>query len=181
METYRIHDQSSVYFVTYSIVEWLPVSVTDKACLIVADSLTQCHREKGLRINAFVIMPTHMHMIVFDEQFDNERLKKSLDSFRRFTGRQLAEYCSENMPMAFRDALVHSAGHDRERQFWQDSRHPEGLHTQKFWSQKWDYLHANPVRKGLVSYSADWRFSSGAFYDDEREYCGEVPITQIDW
>jgi len=64
LERYRITPETAVYFVTYSIVEWLPIFVTEAAFKIIADSLTFCHRNKHLRINAFVIMPTHLHMIV---------------------------------------------------------------------------------------------------------------------
>ncbi len=62
MERYRIQPDAAVYFVTYSIVEWLPIFVTEATFKIVTDSLTYCHRHKHLRINALVIMPTHMHM-----------------------------------------------------------------------------------------------------------------------
>src|SRR3954462_2717305 len=86
MERYRIYPEAAVYFVTYSIVEWLPVFVTEAAFRIVAESLTFCHHNKHLRINAFVIMPTHMHMIVFDGDFANERLISTLADFRKFTG-----------------------------------------------------------------------------------------------
>ncbi len=59
METYRIHDDASVYFVTYSVVSWLPVFVSERACQVVTDRLAFCHTHKGLRVNACVIMPTH--------------------------------------------------------------------------------------------------------------------------
>ena len=74
MERYRIHPEAAIYYVTYSVVEWLPVFVTEATFRIVTDSLTFCHKQKHLRINAFVIMPTHMHMIVFDADFDTKRL-----------------------------------------------------------------------------------------------------------
>ena len=38
MECYRIHP-AAVYFVTDSVVDWLPVFVSDAACRIVTDSL----------------------------------------------------------------------------------------------------------------------------------------------
>jgi len=67
MENYRIHADSSVYFITYTVVEWLPVFVSGAANSIVTDSFRHCHEKKGLRINAYVIMPTHLHAIVFEK------------------------------------------------------------------------------------------------------------------
>ena len=70
-ERYRLTNDAYVYFVTYSIVQWLPVFITEAACKIVTESLSFCHQQKELRTNAFVIMPTHIHAIVFDSDFDN--------------------------------------------------------------------------------------------------------------
>jgi len=76
-ERYRIADDAYVYFVTYSVVEWLPVFVSDEPCQIVTGSLNFCIEKKGLRVSGYVIMPTHMHAIVFDRSFDNESLESS--------------------------------------------------------------------------------------------------------
>ena len=180
-ERYRITDDAHVYFVTYSIVDWLPVFISEAACKIVTDSLKFCHQKKNLRINAFVIMPTHMHAIVFDADFNNEQLQQSLTDFRKFTGRSLSDFCAGHMPKCFHETLRASSTADRERRFWQPSRHPEGLQMEKFWRQKLDYLHENPVRKGLVTRAAYWRYSSAAYYiSDGVEPC-DVTISAIDW
>jgi REP element-mobilizing transposase RayT len=87
MERYRIRPEAAVYYFTYSVVEWLPVFMTAATFGIVTQSLTCCHQQKHLRINAFVVMPTHLHMIVFDASFGNERLIRALTDCRKFTGR----------------------------------------------------------------------------------------------
>jgi putative transposase len=180
-ERYRIHDEAHVYFVTYAIVEWLPVFVTAEAFRINTDSLNFCHKTKQLCTNAFVVMPTHMHAIVFDAAFDNERLQQSLADFRKFTGRSLSDYCGSHMPKCFSETLRASAATDRERRFWQPTRHPESVHSEKFWRQKLDYLHENPCREGLVARAAHWRFSSAAYYvTDGAEMC-DVRISAVDW
>ena len=88
MERYRFHSDGAVFFTTFAVVQWLPVFVSEDACKIVVDSLNFCHRSKGLRTNAYVIMPTHMHAIFFDAAFDAKRLEKTLVDLRKFTGRQ---------------------------------------------------------------------------------------------
>jgi hypothetical protein len=69
MERYRFHSDGALFCVTFSVVDWLPIFVSDAAYKIVAESLSLifCHRQKGLRINAYVIMPTHLHAILFHE------------------------------------------------------------------------------------------------------------------
>ena len=181
MERYRIHREAAVYFVTYSVVDWLPVFVSEAACRIITDSLNYCHENKGLCINAYVIMPTHMHAIVFDKDYQSDRLVQSLADFRKFTGRSLCDFCGNHAPKCFSDTLRASATADRERRFWQPSRHPETIETERFWQQKLDYLHLNPCRKGLVLQARYWRFSSAAYYvSDGRESC-DVRISALDW
>jgi putative transposase len=181
MERYRIRQDAAVYFVTYSIVEWLPVFVSEAACRIVTDSLNFCHQRKGLCTNAFVIMPTHMHAIVFDHEFDCQRLVRTLADFRKSTGRSLSDFCGSHLPSCFHQTLRSAATADRERRFWQPSRHPEAIETERFWRQKLDYLHDNPRRKGLVSRAQDWRFSSAAHYDSDGQRASDVTIVALDW
>jgi REP element-mobilizing transposase RayT len=181
MERYRIQPDAAVYYVTYSVVEWLPIFITEATFRIVTESLTFCHQQKHLRINAFVIMPTHMHMIVFDASFDNERLIRALTDFRKFTGRQLSDHCSHRLPPCFAETLREQATADRERRFWQPSRHPEAIQSEPFWQQKLDYLHDNPRRKGLVRSPQDWRWSSARWYFSDRKAETDVPLTPILW
>jgi REP element-mobilizing transposase RayT len=181
MERYRIHAEAAVYFLTYSIVDWLPVFVSEASCKIVTDSLTFCHRDKHLRVNAFVIMPTHMHLIAFDADLDSERLSRSLAEFRKYTGRQLSDYCLGHGPNCISETLREHATADRQRRFWQPSRHPEAIQEERFWQQKLDYLHDNPCRKGMVRSPDYWRFSSAAWYMSDGAQLVDVPLTPIEW
>jgi hypothetical protein len=181
MENYRIRADGAVYFVTYSVVDWLPVFVSEAACRIVTDSLMFCHQNKGLRINACVIMPTHLHAILFHETFGTDPLRAALTDFRKFTGRQLSDLCARSSPACFVETLREASGEDRQRRFWQPTRHPEVVETEPFWRQKLDYLHDNPRRKGLVRRAEHWRFSSAAYYlSDGREAC-DFLVTRIAW
>ena len=181
MERYRIRPDAAVYFVTFSIVDWLPVFVSQLACQIITESLNFCHQRKGLRTNAFVIMPTHIHAIVFHVEYNPSSLEDALTDFRKFTGRSLCDYCQTHGPRCFPETLRSMATADRERRFWQPSRHPEAILGETFWRQKVDYLHENPCRKGLVLKADHWRYSSAAYYlSDGRAEC-DVKITAIDW
>ena len=94
MERYRIVEGVGLYYVTFSVVEWLPVFIDETACKIITDSLNFCIQKKHLGVNAYVIMPTHLHAILFDVEFNPERLKHTLDDMRKFTGRQLLDHAA---------------------------------------------------------------------------------------
>ena len=181
MERYRIYSDGGVYFVTFTVVDWLPVFVSETACRIIAESLNFCHQDKGLRVNAYVIMPTHLHAIVFRETHDPDRLKATLTDFRKFTGRRLVDYCIQVMPSCYHRVLVESAGSDRNHRFWQPTLHPEQIETERFWSQKRDYLHENPCRKGLVTRAEHWRFSSASHWITDGRADNDVLLSPIHW
>ena len=181
MEHYRIFEGVGVYFVTFTVVEWLPVFTEELACKIITETLNFCIQNKHLRVNAYVIMPNHMHAVAFDQDFDSGRLKHTLDDFRKFTGRRLADYCDEQRSPAFGEAFRRAAGKDRQRRFWQPTQHPEGVISERFWQQKVNYIHENPVQKGLVALPEDWRFSSARFWAHEDTNDSDVKICGIGW
>ena len=180
-ENYRIVEDAHVYFVTFSIVEWLPVFVSEAACQIVTDSLNFCRSNKSLCTSAFVIMPTHLHAIVHDQAYNNERMARAMTDFRKFTGRAIADHCAEHMPACFNETLRQCSPSDRQRRCWQPSRHPVAIENEFFWNQKANYLHDNPRRKGLVHRGREWRFSSAAFYESDGQADCDVEISPLDW
>jgi len=163
------------------VVEWLPVFVSEAACQMLTESLNFCHEHKGLRVNAYVIMPTHFHGIVFLRRFDPEALKAKLTDFRKFTGSRLIKYCANQMPRCFDEVFVASSGGDRQRRFWQATVHPERIETEAFYCQKLNYLHDNPRRKGLVTRPEHWRFSSASYWLSEGKQANDVNLSPVEW
>jgi REP element-mobilizing transposase RayT len=181
MERYRIGVDGAVYFITMSVVDWLPVFVSGAACKVLTDSLNCCHERNGLRVNAYVIMPTHFHGIVFGREFNPESLKAALTDLRKFTGRTLTDYCAHHMPPCYDEVFARAAGEDRHHRFWQPTLHPETIQTEEFWTQKLDYLHDNPCRKGLVARAEYWRFSSASHWRADGPTANDVFLSAIDW
>lgn len=177
MSQYCFVEGVYVYFVTFTVVDWLPIFVSPEPIQIIVDSLKFCIAQKGLRIHSYVIMPNHIHLIVFDARFDNEHLLQTLINFRKFTGHQLAQFADENLPASISGILQDHTGKDRQRQVWQTGWHAEGLTSEAFLKQKMEYIHLNPVRKGLVRAPEDWRCSSAGYWLCGEE--GEIPVVEI--
>ena len=159
MDRYKIIDNVGVYFITFTVVDWLPVFVDESPNSILIDSLKYCIDNKGLRVNAYVIMPNHLHAVVFNTEFDSTALHQALTDFRKFTGQALTGYVNTR--------------------FWQSGWHAEGIESERFLEQKVNYIHDNPCRKGLVRLPQDWRYSSAAFWMDGESV--DLPIASLDW
>lgn len=174
MERYQIHEGIALYYLTFTVVHWLPIFIAKEPCRIITDSLNHCHEHKYLRINAFVIMPTHLHLILFDAEFDNQRLQRTVHDMRKFCGQQLLKNCDVKAPKVFGQLFAGTQRQDRSRQFWQPSRHPVGIWSESVWRSKFNYLHDNPCRKGLVREAHEWRFSSAGYWSGQVSRCDVV-------
>jgi hypothetical protein len=179
MERYRIVTGVGLYYVTFTVVEWLPVFIEETVCKIVLDSFNFCINNKFLGVNSYVVMPTHLHAIMFDVEFNSERLKHTLDDMRKFTGRQLLDYANRHLPKSFTEEFHKYAGKDRQRRFWQPTQHPIGIFSEGLWKQKMDYLHQNPCRKGFVRNPEDWRFSSARYWLTGEK--ADVQLSDVGW
>ncbi len=134
-------------------------------------------QQEALKINAYVIMPNHIHMIVFDQSLDNQRLKQTLTDFRKFTGHKLADHIDNQLPDKI-SAVIHQENlNDRRRQVWQPGWHAEGIVNEVFWEQKVNYIHMNPVKKGYVKLPEHWLHSSSGFWINGEE--GDLPVTDL--
>ncbi len=169
MDSYTFIDDVYVYFVTFTITDWLPIFINPEPINIINQSLLYCINNKNLRIHAYVIMPNHIHLILYDACCDNDHLGKALTAFRKFTGNKLANFIDNTLADTFSLFIRSKALNDRIRQVWRPGWHVEGLAYEAFLFQKMNYIHENPVRKGFVKLPEHWIHSSADYWINEGE------------
>jgi len=166
--SYRVFtDQHYAYFVTWTIVEWLHLFDKEPYRRIVLDALHYLQTDKRTQLNAYVVMPSHIHAILWPEIEIN--LSDVTRDFKRFTSRQISKEANrqnaEDIIDAFKNARVENRAQDVSTyQVWQEGSHPEAIFTEIFALQKMDYIHMNPVRAGLVETATEWPYSSARAY-----------------
>lgn len=162
---YRVfNEERYAYFITSTIVEWLPVFVSQPYFDIVIESLNFIRAHKGVQVNVFVIMPTHLHLVVYPDA--NVKLTDVMRDFKRFTSRAISTQLEQDeQPTILRGFAKQAPDRAKaEYRVWQEGFHPEAIYTPSFAQQKIEYLHNNPVRKGLVDAPEQWRYSSARNY-----------------
>jgi REP element-mobilizing transposase RayT len=168
---YRIQDQKELYFVTFTAINWIDVFIRDIYRQLFIDSVKFCQREKGLQVGAWVIMTSHVHMIL-GTKGDN-KLEDIIRDMKSFTSRHLRleieqsnyESRKEWMMWMFKKAgLANSNNNDF--QFWIQDSHPVQLSSAKMLLQRLNYIHNNPVEAGFVCEPQHWKYSSA------HDYCG---------
>jgi putative transposase len=172
---YRIIQNEEPYFLTCTIVNWIPLFANAAIVQIVLDSLDYLQKSGRIRVFAYVIMENHLHLIASAGD-----LSKELGDFKSFTARTIVDYLQEkHSDRLLRELKLHKVPHkvDRTYQVWQEGSHPEIIQSVEMLRQKMEYIHLNPVRRGYVDDPGDWRYSSA------RNYAGRDGVLDIctDW
>ena len=160
MKRYKIYPETtSFYFCTDTIVEWQCIFKEDKYFQVIIDSFNYCRKEKGLLLLGYVIMPNHIHYIVSSK--DGYDLAGIIRDFKRYTSTQLTNLLVEDNEKLL-IYIFRKAGKRQKTKIkiWQDDYHPLAITSEKWFKEKMEYMHYNPVRKGFVVNPEDWKYSS---------------------
>ena len=113
-------------------------------------------------------MLNHIHLI--SSSRENILLSDVMRDFKRHTSTTIAKML-ENDDDRFLLYIFRKAEGKKGSNYkvWQDEYHPEAIYSEKWFHQKLNYLHENPVRKGFVLNPEDWKFSSARnwYLDDD--------------
>lgn len=160
---YQIQDQSGIYFITNTVVDWVDVFTRKIYRDIVVDSLNYCCTTKSLEVFGYVIMSNHLHMIVRSK---TGKLSDTLRDFKRFTATKIIEIIQRE-PESRREWMLHRFSWNGDRnirnadnQLWIQDNRPELIYSHDFFLQKLNYIHENPVRAGIVDKAEEYLYSS---------------------
>jgi REP element-mobilizing transposase RayT len=156
---YRISDQQQLYFITATINRWVDVFTRPLYVDILLDSLRFSQANKGLQIYGWVVMSNHFHAIVSCSEPYN--LSYTLRDIKKFTASRIVQAITKNVQESRRSWLLWLLRtEDGGIKVWEEGNHPEEIWSQKFFLQKLEYIHNNPVKAGIVRRAEDYIYSS---------------------
>jgi putative transposase len=171
---YKVVEPGGTYFLTATVVEWIPVFIGKEACDIIVDALAYCRAKKSLRVYAYVVMENHIHLVA-----DAPDLSRTLQAFKRHTASEIVSLAERSK----KDWLLNQFAYYKKRykttsryQVWQEGLHPQLIQGQAMMHQKIAYIHDNPVRLGYVDVPEHWRYSSARNY-----MCEDHSVMDIDY
>jgi REP element-mobilizing transposase RayT len=177
-EKYKFHDLEGIYFVSPTIIHWIDLFTRKEFKHIVLASLAHCQKEKGLIIYAWVIMPSHLHLIIGTSK---EPLEDIMRDFKKYVSKSIIkelDIINESRKEWLLRAFSKSAQqYKRETKFkiWKDGNQPKQLESNHFQQEKLDYLHQNPVEAEIVDHAEDYLYSSA------RDYAGKKGLLNIEF
>ncbi len=172
---YRIFETEYPYFLTCTIVGWVPVFTRREAVDIVLGAWRFLQREREFLLFGYVVLENHVHLIA-----RAPRLSATIQSFKSFAARRLIDlFKSRSADVLLRQLRAHKLRHKKESQYqlWQEGSQPKQIQSDEMMWQKLEYIHANPVKRGYVDDPLHWRYSSA------RNYAGQPGLIEVvtDW
>jgi putative transposase len=131
-------------------------------------ALEEAREEHGFHLWAWVIMPEHVHLLIWPPPVRDElsgsttrgRLKGILASLKRPVGRKAIAFLRSSAPDYLAKLTVRNRNRTYHR-FWQAGPgYDENISHAGILREVADYIPLNPVRRGLVERPNDWIWSS---------------------
>lgn len=161
----RYYGKGHLHFITFSCYQRLPLLKTVRARDVFVRELARVRDELRFRLIGYVVMPEHVHLLISEPPNGTpstvlQKLKRRVACRLRKARRRT--YTGQ-MPLPFEKCG------EPPRAFWQARFYDFNVYSQRKKIEKLKYMHANPVKRGLVSHPKNWVWSSwGDYFADEQ-------------
>jgi REP element-mobilizing transposase RayT len=180
---YKARDSSLPHFVSFSVINWIDALTRIEYKEIIVESLKYCIQEKGLILNAWVIMSNHVHLIL--QAKEGCTISWILRDLKKYTSKKIISAIEKNPRESRKEWMLWMFARAGKRnsnnkiyQFWQQENHPVELTSNYIMDQRLEYLHENPVKAGIVYEPQEYVYSSATDYYTERS--GKIDINLIE-
>jgi putative transposase len=149
---------------TFSCYQKFQFLKAERTCQWQADAIQSAREKHSFDLWAFVFMPDHVHLIVFPRRPEYE-MRQILSGIKLPVARRAIAYLeTQNSPWLAQ--ISRQRGSRIERLFWQSGGgYDRNITNGKTLLKMIDYLHHNPVRRGLVERASDWKWSSAGHFE----------------
>ena len=168
---YKHSDIYSTYFCTFTCYNWLHLFEITNSYDLVYNWFSILKREHNSEIIAYVIIPNHMHCILYFKEA-GFNLNKIISNGKRFMAyeiiRRLKQEQENTMLKLLSDPVTQREKEKGQlHKVFKDSFDAKAIFSNKFLRQKIDYIHYNPVsgKWQLVNNYTDYEHSSASFYE----------------
>ena len=162
------------HFLTFSCYRRMPLLSRDRSRLWLVESASDAREKHAFDLWAWVIMPEHVHLLIWPRP-PAYKTKRILADIKRPVGQKAIAWLELHCP-TFLDRLTVRNANRTYRHFWQPGPGQDrNVYDPETAHQLAEYIHGNPVRRGLASRAEDWAWSSAADWAG-----GAVGILQID-
>jgi REP element-mobilizing transposase RayT len=181
----KIPYNSGLFFITFTCARWLPLFEQTKSYDIVYNWFDYL-KQQGHYINAYVIMPNHLHAIISFSKTDKP-INKIIGDGKRFMSYEITKRLAslnqaDSLNQLKRFVNTSDSNRNKKHEVFEPSFDWKYLYTDKFILQKLNYIHQNPCNSNhqLASNDVDYPYSSASNYAMSKNNKYEVtPILEM--
>ena len=164
----HFYDQNHFHYLTDSTYRRVRIFDSDRFKRKFIQTLNDLRAELGFKVFGYVLMPEHCHLLIWPGAAANpsQIMQKLSERTANFIIRNLRQnlafpWCQRMLKRFELPPTVHHHAHYR---VWNRRGYDMNIWSEKKRKQKIDYMHNNPVKRGLVAHPGDWPWSSWRFY-----------------
>lgn len=158
----------------------MPLLASPKSRDIFLRILSQVRDRYDFGLFGYVVMPEHIHLLISEPNTaDPSMVMKVLKQrVSRALRRRKKSRAAAGQMRLWEEPVVR-----RHVRFWQRRYYDFNVWSERKRNQKMNYMHFNPVKRGLVASPKDWKWSSYRFYwQNEEGLCTPNPAwTDKSW
>ena len=165
----RYQQTGDIHFVTFSCYRRAPLLGNPQARDTFVMTLERARRWYGFYVTGFVVMPEHVHLLLSEPERSN--LAVALQMLKQIVSQELNDHGEKPGAPSFSRSVREGGAFGRHDPLWQPRYYDFNVYREQKLTEKLDYLHQNPVQRGLVTRPEDWTWSSAQHYATGAE-CG---------
>jgi putative transposase len=156
----RYYGRGDLHFLTFSCYRRLPLLETVRARNLFVRARGQIRERYKFRLLGYVVMPEHVHLLISEPAKGTPSV--ALKALKQRVSRDLRKKkrCVSDAQLR----LPFMNGSAALPRFWQTRFYDFNVYSAKKKREKLEYMHFNPVKRGLVKEPGAWRWSSFLFY-----------------
>ena len=169
-------DPGQIHFLTFSCFRQNPFFKSNRAKQWLVEALVTAREKHHFALIAYVIMPEHAHFLIQPllREYDTAAILKSI---KQSVSRKAKRFLEEK-DSAWLGKLTVRRGTRDVFHFWQAGPgYDRNIRDDEELLEKMQYIHNNPVKRGLVAVPEDWDWSSAGWYLGRHD--GKIPIDRI--
>jgi putative transposase len=148
----RYYGHNHLHFITFSCYHRLPLLAEPATRTLLVQELARVHREYGFLLAGYVVMPEHVHLLI------GEPKRATPSTILKMLKQRISHKMKKQRGTAFDSPDLAPPA------FWQARFYDFNVFTTQKKSEKLEYMHGNPVTRGLVLHPRDWPWSSWSNY-----------------
>jgi putative transposase len=168
------HDPGHAHELTFSCYQRRPLLTNDQWRGMLAESIDRAMEGHGYRLAAFVFMPEHVHLITFPLP-EAGKIDDLLKAVKRPFSYRIKQLLMQSRSRLLQQLTIRQRPGVTTFRYWQEGPgYDRNLTEPATALAAIDYVHHNPVRRGLVRMAVDWKWSSARYYllDPPEQYPG---------